>query len=106
MQQLLIHAALALLARIRWDNVLALIWRLLGRKIPAPVLAHIDTLVRAADVMGGYSGAQKAQWVRDMVAHPAEDEALRELAAAVPAHLINAAVEQAVARLKAEQGED
>jgi len=101
MKDMLINAALTILLRIRWDQVLEIVWRLFERKVPAPVMAEIQSLVGTAEQLWD-DGEKKGTWVRDMLQSPMYKAELQQAIREVPSHLINNAIEQAVTRLRSE----
>jgi len=99
MRSILISAALQILARIDWAALLDLVWGQMSRRVPPPLLDHVESLVVMVDAMP-LSGPDKAAEVTRRI-----DAARGEIGRYVlqtPAHLINLAIEQAVARLHAD----
>ena len=105
MSKLLLNAALALVARLPWDQVLEILKAVAVRKLNVMVLDRIEVLVAAADswaeVQGEDSkvkGEDKKRWV--LSALLAEDSPVRMLAAAAPGWLLGWAIDTAVLRLR------
>lgn len=96
MQQILINAAMALLARLDWAAILAAVYAVAARRINPLVLARIERLVWAVDDMD-LPGDEKFLYVWTDLTDPGS--ALYEQASAVPVHLLRWAIETAVARI-------
>lgn len=92
------NAALALVARLPWDDLLEILKAILTRRLNALLLERIEALVASAARLD-LPGAEKLKWV--WTALGAADSPVRSLVTATPGFLVNWAIESAVVRLRA-----
>jgi hypothetical protein len=97
MNKLLLNAALALVARLPWDDILQVLKAVAVRKLNVVVLEQIERLVAAVDAVD-MKGAAKKQQVIDALL--GENSPVRLLAAGAPGWLLGWAIDTAVLRLR------
>lgn len=101
MNKLLLNTALALVARLPWDDILTVLKAVSVRRINLLVLERIDALVERAEDRDA-KGTEKKQWVLDALR--GDDSPVRFMAAAVPGYLLGWAIDTAVMRLRTAGG--
>lgn len=101
MNKLILQAALALLARLPWGDILEVLKAIAVRKLDVGVLEEIDRLVAHVDRVD-MRGTSKKQWVTEALL--AEDNSVRMLAAVAPGWLLGWAIDTAVLRRRTAGG--
>ena len=103
MNKLILQTALALIARLPWDDILQVLKAILVRKLNVLVLDRIEVLVAAAEHlldanMDKKKGEDKKRWV--LATLLGDDSPVRSMAAAAPGWLLGWAIDTAVLRLR------
>ncbi len=97
MNKLLLNAALALVARLPWDDLLEILKAVMTRRLNGILLEQIARLVALAEGRE-MPGTEKFRWV--MTALSAPDSPVRNLMAGTPAFLVGWAIENSLVRLR------
>lgn len=97
MRAMLRTAAQALIDRLPWDELMAVLRRIAERRLPLALVERIDALVAAAD-LGQSAGTDKFKWVVQQL--QAEGSPVRQAALSAAGVLLHWAIESAVLRLK------
>lgn len=101
MNKLILNAALALLARLPWDDILEVLKAIAVRKLNVFVLEQIDRLVSMVDG-SDLKGSVKKQQVLDVLL--GDDSPVRSMVAGAPGWLLGWAIDTAVLRLRTAGG--
>lgn len=101
MNKLLLNAALALVARLPWADLLEVLKTMLARRLNGILLEQIERLVALAE-RTEMRGTEKLAWVR--AALSAADSPVRSLVASTPGYLVGWAIESALVRLRTAVG--
>lgn len=99
MKSVLRSALLALLSRLPWDELLDVVRGIAERRIQSAVLDRIDVLVRQAEADPESRGTEKFAWVLSQLTDPTSP--VRGAVLALPARLVQWAIQTAVVRIKA-----
>ncbi len=98
MNKILLNAALALVARLPWDDILTVLKAVATRRVNTLVLAQIDSLVERADALDA-KGTDKKAWVVTQILGAGSP--VRLMASAVPGYALSWAIDTAVLRMRA-----
>ena len=92
--------ALNILLKLDWTQAIEAVKRLIFRRLPAQLDERIDQLVIDAETSA--APGSRFDWVREQLVDPASP--VRVYAQTSAQHLVNLAIEAAVARLHARNG--
>ena len=97
MKSVLKATVTAIIDRLPWDELMAVLRRIAERRLPLALVARIDDLVAAAD-LGQSQGVDKFKWVMQQLT--AEGSPVRQAALSAAGVLLHWAIESAVLRLR------